>query len=86
MQPFMVPPEEDAQPAVVRSASLMDAANLLMTNFTIPISAAVSPSKSTSNAFAGGTFVAIPNYPINDDHRTLLDTLADIASLKSPIR
>ncbi len=86
MQPLMVPSEEDAQPTVVRSASLMDAANLLMTNFTIPISAAVSPSKSTSNAFAGGTFVAIPNYPINDDHRTLLDTLADIASLKSPIR
>ncbi len=99
MQPLRLPSDDDGAKPVVRSASLMDAANLLLTNFTLPITAAVSPSRYFSNAsLTGGNqspsrlsiggmnaFVAIPNYPINDEHRTLLDTLADIASMKSPI-
>ena len=98
MQPLRLPSDDDGAKPVVRSASLIDAANLLLTNFTLPITASVSPNRYFSNAFTGGNqspsrlaiggmsgFVAIPNYPINDEHRTLLDTLADIASMKSPI-
>ena len=99
LQPFQLASDDDGAKPVVRSASLIDAANLLLTNFTLPITAAVSPSRHSSHAFTGGNqspskvaiggmnaFVAIPNYPINDEHRTLLDTLADIASMKSPVK